>query len=78
MWSPIRAGLDFTLGPVMLNPTIELTNLGVDTNVFNAPVGQEKSDFTFTLSPKSDIWMRVGRIWVTGNVREDIPVVPDV
>lgn len=60
------------LGPVMLNPTIELTNFGVDSNVFNQPPGQEQSDFTFTLTPKSDLWMKVGRVWVTGNVREDI------
>jgi hypothetical protein len=60
------------IGPLGLNPTIELTNFGVDTNVFNAPVGQEQRDFTFTLSPRTDLWMRMGRTWITGNVREDI------
>jgi Putative beta-barrel porin 2 len=60
------------LGPVMLNPTIELTNFGIDSNVFNQPAGQEQSDFTFTLTPKSDVWMKVGRVWLTGTLREDI------
>jgi hypothetical protein len=60
------------IGPLALNPTIELTNLGVDTNVFDAPVGAEQRDFTFTLSPRTDLWLRMGRTWLTGNVREDI------
>jgi hypothetical protein len=60
------------LGPVMLNPTIELTNFGLDSNVFNQPAGQEQRDFTFTLTPKSDVWMKVGRVWLTATLREDI------
>jgi hypothetical protein len=60
------------LGPLALNPTIELTNFGVDTNVFNAPAGLEQRDFTFTLSPRTDAWMRLGRTWLSGNAREDI------
>ncbi|HEV3062220.1 MAG TPA: outer membrane beta-barrel protein [Vicinamibacterales bacterium] len=60
------------LGPVLLNPTVDLSNLGVDTNVFNDPSGQERRDFTFTLSPKTDAWMKLGPTWVTGNVREDL------
>jgi hypothetical protein len=60
------------LGPVGANPTIELTNLGVDTNVFNDPPGAEKRDFTFTLTPKADLWMKAGRTWITGSVREDL------
>ena len=60
------------LGPVGLNPAIELTNLGVDTNVFNEPEGQEESDFTFTLTPKADVWMKIGPTWITGSIREDL------
>jgi hypothetical protein len=55
----------------MLNPAIDLTNLGVDTNVFNQPAGQEQDDFTFTLVPRSDVWMKMGPTWLSGNVRED-------
>lgn len=60
------------LGPVMLNPGIDLTNFGVDTNVFNQPPGLEQDDFTFTLVPKTDAWMKVGPSWISGFVREDL------
>lgn len=52
--APIR------LGVIALEPRVTMTNLGVDTNVFNAhdnPVG----DFTFTASPGTRLWMRTGR-----------------
>ena len=39
------------IGPLWMNPTIALTNLGVDTNVFNGPAGQEQKDFTATVTP---------------------------
>ncbi len=70
--APDSSAARLQLGPVMLNPTLEVTNFGIDSNVFNQPAGEEQSDFTFTLSPKSDLWMKVGRVWVTGAVREDI------
>lgn len=60
------------IGPVMLNPVVELKNLGIDTNVFNEPADRAKRDFTFTLSPQTELWMRIGRTWMTGNVREDV------
>jgi len=60
------------LGPVALDPTIELTNLGVDTNVFNEPSGEEKQDFTFTLTPRARAWMKAGPTWITADFREDI------
>lgn len=60
------------IGPLSLNPIIELTNLGIDSNVFNEPEGQEKRDFTFTVTPKTDAWMKVGRTWITGMIREDV------
>lgn len=56
----------------MLNPALDLTNLGVDTNVFNQPAGQEQDDFTFTLVPRSDVWMKMGPTWLSGHVREDL------
>jgi Putative beta-barrel porin 2 len=60
------------LGPVALDPTIELTNLGVDTNVFNEPSGEEKQDFTFTLTPRARAWMKAGPTWLTADFREEI------
>jgi hypothetical protein len=56
----------------LFNPGVDLTNLGVDTNVFNQPAGQAQRDFTFTLTPKTDLWMKFGPTWITGNVREDV------
>jgi hypothetical protein len=60
------------LGPLSLRSTIALTNLGVDTNVFNrADVDQPQSDFTMTFSPTTDVWLRMGRTWITGTVDVD-------
>src|SRR5262249_18702518 len=55
------------IGPLALNPTFELLNLGIDTNVFNEPGDQKKRDFTFTVSPRTDAWLQIGRTWLTGN-----------
>jgi hypothetical protein len=60
------------LGPIALNPVIDLTNIGVDTNVFNEPPELAKRDFTFTLTPRSDMWMKIGRGYLKGDIREDI------
>src|SRR5262252_481263 len=60
------------IGPVLLNPVVELKDLGIDTNVFNEPGDQAKRDVTFTLSPQTALWLRIGRTWMTGDVREDI------
>lgn len=60
-------------GPVSLNPTIGLTNVGVDNNVFYEPdVQNPKSDFTMTLAPATDVWLRLGRSWLTANLKEDL------
>jgi hypothetical protein len=70
---PDPASVRVKLGPLWMNPSIALTNLGVDTNVFNDPEGVvPKRDFTFTVTPQTDVWLRMGRTWVTGTVREDI------
>ena len=60
------------IGPMLLNPIVELKDFGIDTNVFNESVDQAKRDFTFTLSPQTELWMRMGRTWMTGTVREDL------
>src|SRR3954466_2939518 len=40
------------IGPLTINPSIGLTNIGYDNNVFNTPVGLDpKGDFTFTVTP---------------------------
>jgi len=61
------------VGPLFVNPTIALTNAGVDTNVFNeATQDSPKEDFTLTLTPSTDAWFRMGRSWLNATVREDI------
>ena len=61
------------LGPFYMNPTLALTNAGVDTNVFDdADDAHPQSDFTATVSPKTDIWMHLGRTWVQGVINEDL------
>jgi hypothetical protein len=52
--APIR------VGAVGIAPRISLSNLGVDTNVFNE-VSDPKRDFTVTVSPGSDFWLRTGK-----------------
>jgi hypothetical protein len=60
------------MGPLSLKSTIALSNLGVDTNVFNeADADQPQSDFTMTFSPNTDVWLRMGRTWITGTVQVD-------
>jgi hypothetical protein len=47
------------LGPFYVTPTLELFEVGVETNVFNEPEG--KSDLTSTLLPHADVWVPFGR-----------------
>jgi hypothetical protein len=61
------------IGALWVNPSISLTNLGVDTNVFNDPPEQSpKDDFTLTVVPAVDLWLGIGRTWLTGSVRETV------
>jgi hypothetical protein len=59
-------------GPLALKSTIALSNIGVDTNVFNeADVANPQSDFTMTFTPTTDWWMRLGRTWISGRINLD-------
>src|SRR5262245_56596626 len=70
---PDPATIRIRTGPLAMTPRVELTNLGVDTNVFNEPNdANPKSDFTFTVTPSIDIWLRIGRSWLQTTVREDL------
>jgi hypothetical protein len=60
-------------GPLYLNPTIALSNLGIDDNVFNETEEEgPKRDFTMTVTPAADVWLRFGPTWLNGNIREDL------
>lgn len=59
-------------GPLALKSTIALSNIGVDTNVFNqADPEQPQSDFTMTFTPTTNLWLRMGRTWLTGTINVD-------
>ncbi len=61
------------LGPVFLDPSLSLTNAGVDDNVFNDPKsGSPTSDTTLTVTPRTDFWVRFGPSWLSGGVHEDL------
>ncbi len=47
----------FRWGPIRFTPTLEITSLGRDTNVFNEDV-DPKSDFTAGIGPAVKLWMR--------------------
>lgn len=48
------------LGIFGVAPTFGITNLGVDTNVFNSTT-DPRQDFTFTATPGAKVWMRTER-----------------
>jgi len=53
------------VGPLTFAPRLAIRNVGIDTNVFNdaeAPV----RDFTATIGPELDSWLRIGRLHWAG------------
>ena len=56
----VRSESSGHVGPMYFTPRINLKELGVDSNVFNA-AGEPKSDFTFTVSPGADVYLPVAR-----------------
>jgi opacity protein-like surface antigen len=64
-WSPpdpkAEPSLDarMRLGPIFMNPTFQIKDLGIDDNVFNDVPGGERQDLTGTLSMSSLIGLQV-------------------
>ena len=56
----VRENARIHVGPFYLTPALQLKELGVDSNVFNA-AGEQKSDFTVTFGPKVDLWVPMAR-----------------
>jgi hypothetical protein len=55
------------LGPLALAPTISLTNFGWDSNVFLEDVDADpEGDFTTTVRPQVEGWLRLGRARMHG------------
>ena len=71
--APDPAKVRVRIGPLSLDPTFALANAGIDTNIFNEPDQlAPKRDFTMTVTPATDLWLRFGRTWLTGNIKEDL------
>jgi len=68
---PDPSKVKIRLGPVSLNPTISIANIGVDSNVFNEAI-DPKHDFTATISPRTELYLRFLGTWFTGLVNEDL------
>lgn len=60
----------FRFGPLAYTPTLALTNLGIDTNVFNEETNPRR-DLTATLSPQVQAWLRLGRVRLSGRTGTD-------
>ena len=70
---PDTSAVRVRIGPLMMNPTISISNIGIDHNVFNDPPDKNpKEDFTVTLTPLSDFWLRLGPTWLTATLSESI------
>jgi hypothetical protein len=50
----------FHFGVIRFTPFLALTDIGVDTNVYNE-FEDPKQDFTMTMGPGADYWLRLGR-----------------
>ena len=60
----------FRFGPIRFTPVIQVRNVGVDTNVFNEAEEPER-DFTASIGPAADYWVRLGRVRVRGKTGLD-------
>ena len=60
-----RATARVRLGPLAFTPTISIKDVGLDTNVFNSSENPVQ-DFTATVSPQVDFWLRVGSARISG------------
>lgn len=64
--APPPAAPQLHLGPVGILPRLDISELGVDSNVFNSP-DDPQSDFTANIIPRVNAAARGGWIEVTGN-----------
>ncbi len=55
----------FRVGPVRFTPSLSLTNIGIDSNVFNE-FGNERRDTTAAAGPAVDYWLKLGRARLNG------------
>jgi hypothetical protein len=58
------------LGPLALDPRLAVRNVGVDTNALN-DAATPTQDFTASIGPELDSWLRIGRVHLTGQSQID-------
>lgn len=56
----VRENARIHVGPFYATPILQLKEVGVDSNVFNA-AGEQKSDFLVNVSPALNVWMPAAR-----------------
>jgi hypothetical protein len=70
---PDPAQVHVRIGSLWMKPTIAIPNIGIDTNVFNEPESADpKEDLTVTVTPRAELWLPLGRTWLSGVIHEDI------
>ena len=66
-----RTDAPLQLGPFYITPVLELSQLGVDTNVFNTS-GEQQSDFTVIGGPRVDVAIPLRRFVFTADTVTDL------
>jgi hypothetical protein len=70
---PDTSAVRVRIGPLLMNPSVSITNIGIDRNVFNDPPDRlPKEDFTVTVTPLTDMWLRLGPTWLSGTLAESV------
>jgi hypothetical protein len=55
----------FRMGPLGISPALAITDVGVDSNIFNE-AGTPREDFTATVTPQLTARLRAGRVLLSG------------
>ena len=55
----------FRMGPLGISPALSITDVGVDSNIFNES-GTPREDFTATITPQLTARLRAGRVLLSG------------
>lgn len=63
---PLEA-MPIRFGQLGLSPTLAITNLGIDDNIFN-DAADPKRDFTMTVTPRLQARVRTGKVLLSGTV----------
>jgi hypothetical protein len=72
---PIES-MPFRFGPLGLSPTLQVTNFGIDSNVFNDSVDPQR-DFTMTVTPRIQARLRSGRMLLSSSLATGLAYYQD-